>query len=223
MLVVEDDPVIAEGISRALAGAGFDVRIARGVTEAQLAIGRAPVDLVVLDLNLPDGDGITLCRHLRRNSNVRVLIVTARDDDLDVIAGLDAGATDYVTKPFSTGVLVARVRAQLRTDGDHDASITLGALTIDAAAHRVTADDAAVELRPREFAVLALLAREHGRVVTHQRLLNDLWAGAVDPTTRKSLETHIHTLRRKLGAVGLADRIVTVRGIGYRFDARCDA
>lgn len=217
VLVVEDDPVIAGAISRALTDAGYPTRIAHGVTDAQLAVGRTAADLIVLDLNLPDGDGIALCRQLRRASATKIVIVTARDDDLDVIAGLDAGANDYVTKPFSLPVLIARIRAHLR--GDHDGNrLELGAFTIDHPAHQVTIGDQPLELRPREFAVLALLVRERGRVVTQHRLLTDLWSGAVDASARKSLETHVHTLRRKLDAAGLPDRIVTLRGIGYRFD-----
>ena len=222
VLVVEDDPLIAGAIVDALAADGHSTRAASSMTAAQLAAGDWEPELVVLDLGLPDGDGIALCRHLRAGDpRVRIVIVTARDDDIDVIVGLDAGANDYVTKPFAVPVLQARIRAQLRPAPlDAAAPIAVGALLIEPAAHRASLDGIELDLRPREFAVLHLLARDRGRVVTHERILTELWGASWDRSARKSLETHMHSLRRKLHSPTQATNwITTVRGVGYRFIA----
>ena len=163
-------------------------------------------------------DGFTLCRWLReQHRELPIILVTARDADIDIVVGLDAGATDYVTKPFSMTVLLARVRAHLRSSdvAEADAPIELGRVHIEPAAYLVSVDGAAIELRPREFELLAYLARQAGRVVTRDRLLADVWDLHWDSST-KTLDMHIVALRRKLGN---AIEIVTVRGVGYRLVA----
>ena len=219
-LVVEDDPLIAQAVVEALAADGHDTRAAGTIAHARSLAREWEPDVVVLDLGLPDGDGVDLCRSLRAQAaQVRIVVLTARDDDIDVIVGLDAGANDYVTKPFALPVLLARVRAQLRPPvSDASQALSIGSLLIDPAAHRATLDGAPLDLRPREFALLHLLARDRGRVVTHERILTELWGASWDRAARKSLETHVHSLRRKLGPTNVrAEWITTIRTIGYRF------
>lgn len=219
-LVVEDDPLIAGAVVEALTGEGHNTRAAGTIVDARTLAREWGPDVVVLDLGLPDGDGVDLCRDLRAcGAQVRIVVLTARDDDIDVIVGLDAGANDYVTKPFALPVLLARVRAQLRPPTpDASQAFSVGSLMIDPAAHCATFDGEPVELRPREFALLQLLAGDRGRVITHERILAELWGTSWDRAARKSLETHVHSLRRKLGAAdGSTDWITTIRSIGYRF------
>ena len=174
-------------------------------------------DLVLLDAGLPDVDGFTFCRWLReQDSDLPIVIVTARDSEIDIVVGLDAGANDYVTKPFSMNVLLARIRAHLRTSNVHaDAPIELRALRVDPAAYLATVDGEPVELRRREFELLVLLCREAGRVVGRERLLSEVW-DLHWGTSTKTLDMHVMALRRKLGH---AIEISTVRGVGYRLVA----
>ena len=220
VLVVEDDPTIAAEVRDALVAGGYQVQsTTTGIDALERARGEPP-DLVVLDLGLPDLDGLQVCRRLRADHpTLPIVIVTARDTDLDIVVGLDAGATDYVTKPFSMAVLLARVRAHLR-DGrvGPDNVLTVRPLRLDVAAHRVHIEDAELDLRPKEFALLQLLMEEAGRVVTRDRLLSDIWDLHWESST-KTLDMHVHALRRKLG-----DRpdggawISTVRSVGYRLE-----
>ena len=172
-------------------------------------------DLVLLDAGLPDVDGFTLCRWLReQHKDLPIILVTARDADIDIVVGLDAGATDYVTKPFSMNVLLARIRAHLRPTENVDpaAAIQLGSLRIEPAAYIASIAGVPIDLRPREFELLVYLARHAGRVVTRDRLLADVWDLHWDSST-KTVDMHIVALRRKLGD---SIEIVTVRGVGYR-------
>ena len=221
VLVVEDDDRIAVAVADSLTADGYLTRRAGSILEGQLLAGEWDPALVLLDLGLPDGDGLMLCRQLRATrQHVRIVILTARDDDIDVIAGLDAGANDYVTKPFALPVLRARVRAQLRPAPADGTVAEIGELRVDVAAHRATWRERPLDLRPRELALLVLLMRDHGRVVTHERVLFELWGPEWDQASRKSLDTHLHSLRRKLAADGgPGDWITTIRSIGYRFDA----
>lgn len=221
VLVVEDDPTIAAEVRDALIVNGYDVR---GAADGRTALALAeatPPDLVVLDLGLPDLDGVQVCRRLRAQlPGVPIVIVTARDTDLDVVVGLDAGATDYVTKPFSMAILLARLRAHLRDDATTGlpTEITVGPLRVDAGAHRAYVGEAELDLRPKEFALLRLLVEEAGRVVTRDRLLSDVWDLHWESST-KTLDMHIHALRRKLGDRPDAEPwISTVRSVGYRFE-----
>jgi DNA-binding response OmpR family regulator len=215
--LVEDDVAIADTVRAALSSHGFDVRVAPdGAVATDLLEARLP-DLLLLDAGLPDIDGFSLCRWVReQHPLLPIIIVTARDADIDVVVGLDAGADDYVTKPFSTAVLLARIRANLRTASlpDPEAAIEVGRMRVEPAAYLVRVDDRPVELRPREFELLLALAREAGRVITRERLLADVWDMHWETST-KTLDMHVHVLRRKLA--GVVD-IATVRGVGYRLD-----
>jgi len=218
VLVVEDDESIGQAVTDSLGSHGYAVEWCTDGTAATLAVDRIMPDLVLLDLGLPDIDGFTLCRGLReRNRDLPILVVTARDAEIDIVVGLDAGANDYVTKPFSMNVLLARVRAHLRSSvtDDPNAVFELGAVRVDPAAYGATIDGRPVELRPREFELLLLLCRQSGRVVTRERLLAEVWDLHWETST-KTLDMHVMALRRKFGE---AIEIATVRGVGYRLDA----
>ncbi len=218
VFIVEDDSSIGAAMQTALRSHGYEVQWFTTGSMVAAHIELAIPDLVILDAGLPDIDGFTLCRWLReQHRELPIILVTARDADIDIVVGLDAGATDYVTKPFSMTVLLARVRAHLRSSDavEADAPIELGRVHIEPAAYLVSVDGAAIELRPREFELLAYLARQAGRVVTRDRLLADVWDLHWDSST-KTLDMHIVALRRKLGN---AIEIVTVRGVGYRLVA----
>jgi len=220
ILLVEDDEAIAAGLVRVLDSQGHSVRrLARG-RPAQAAAGEG-VKLVILDLGLPDADGIDVCRRLRdARPDLAILIVSARDQELDVVAGLDAGADDYLVKPFRLSELLARVRAHLRRTAAADpppgAGEPLAArdLTVDRAARRAWRAGAELELRPKEFDLLALLVAEAGRAVTRERIMREVWDTDWLGST-KTLDMHILTLRQKVGA----EAIATLSGVGYRLEA----
>ena len=217
VLVVEDDEAIGQAVTSSLESHGYEVEWCTSGVAAQSVVEQAPPDLVLLDAGLPDIDGFTLCRRLRElHRDLPIVLVTARDAEIDIVVGLDAGASDYVTKPFSMNVLLARVRAHLRNSDTDDASAPLdfGVLCVDPVGYGVTVDGRSVNLRPREFELLLLLCRQVGRVVTRERLLAEVWDLHWDSST-KTLEMHVMALRRKLGE---AIDISTVRGIGYRLD-----
>ena len=217
ILIVEDDDAIASGLVRVLESQGYPVRrVAQG--RAALAESLDALGLVVLDLGLPDIDGISVCRGLRAGrADLAILILSARDQELDVVAGLDAGADDYLVKPFRLSELLARVRAHLRrADGRSEEPATplrSGPLTVDRAARRVWLDGKELALRPKEFELLAVLVDEAGRVVTRDRLMRDVWDTDWLGST-KTLDTHVLGLRHKLGP----ESITTLRGVGYRFE-----
>jgi len=223
LLVVEDDPAIAGPLVRGLERAGFVVTHA---PDGTAALAAEPADLVLLDLGLPDIDGTEVCRRLRARGDVPIIIVSARDDEVDRVVGLELGADDYVVKPFGLRELIARIRAVLRRRGpagavspragasDEDgvaAVTTVGALVVDRRTRRVTVDDAVVHLTPKEFDLLAALAEDPGAVRSRHDLLDEVWEGDWYGSTR-TLDAHVAALRRKVGA----DRIETVRGVGFR-------
>jgi DNA-binding response OmpR family regulator len=219
ILIVEDDEAIASGLRRVLDSQGYDVRhVARG--RLALQEGGEPTALVILDLGLPDIDGIEVCRRLRAaRPELAILILTARDQELDVVAGLDAGADDYLVKPFRLAELLARVRAHMRRSAataPEDSGlepIEAGGIRLDMAARRAWRGHAELDLRPKEFDLLALLVAEAGRAVTRERIMRKVWDTEWLGST-KTLDTHVLTLRGKVGA----SSITTLRGVGYRFD-----
>ncbi len=240
-MVIEDDEAIGSTVESALVANGYivDRHLNGGSATEALPAGVATVgaagssspagsaslpaasslpDLVLLDAGLPDMDGFSLCRWLRRNyPDLPIVMVTARDAEIDIVVGLDAGATDYVTKPFSINVLLARVRAHLRTTDvvDPDLPLTVGPLSVFATAYRATLDGALLELRPREFQLLTYFAQNAGRVVTREQILSSVWDLHWDSST-KTVDMHVLALRRALG-----DRveIVNIRGVGYRMES----
>jgi DNA-binding response OmpR family regulator len=220
VLVVEDDERIRAALIRALRERGHAVSSAGTALEGlRQAVDERP-DLVVLDLGLPDLDGRELLRMLRAVSSVPVIVATARDDDDSVVQALDAGADDYVVKPFPAGQLEARIRAVLRrAAGAADAAaapVTVADLTVDPRSRRVTLAGQALELAPKEFDLLAYLASRSGTVVTKRELLTEVWQlpyGGSD----KTVDVHLSWLRRKLGESAAAPRLLqTVRGVGVR-------
>ena len=209
MLVVEDDPAVAVPLIAGLQRNGIETA---HVTHAREVIAAAQdVDVVLLDLGLPDGDGLQVLRELRRSSDVPVIIASARGDETDRIVGLELGADDYVVKPYSVRELAARVRAVSRRRRV-ESSLDSGRLVVDRNRHVVTFDGAVIEFTAKEFDLLAVLAEEPGRAVTRQELFARVW----DPVwigTGKTLDVHVASVRKKLGD---ADFIETVRGVGYR-------
>jgi DNA-binding response OmpR family regulator len=219
ILVVEDDEAIASGLMRVLDSQGYRVQRV-GLGRAALALVTEDVGLVVLDLGLPDMDGLEVCRRLRAaRPDLAILILTARDQELDVVSGLDAGGDDYLVKPFRLSELLARVRAHLRrtlagAPEEAPEPLVAGDLAVDVAARRAWRAGEELELRPKEFALLALLVAEAGRVVTRDRIMREVWDTEWLGAT-KTLDTHVGTLRNKLGE---PEAITTLRGVGYRLD-----
>ncbi|MDQ6949567.1 MAG: response regulator transcription factor [Actinomycetota bacterium] len=220
--LVEDDPSIGPGLVRTLEAEGHDVDWARSVAEAQALVGEP--ELLLLDLGLPDGDGIDLCRNLSSmHPRMRTIMLTARAGEIDVVLGLDAGAVDYVGKPFRLAELLARVRAQLRdrtlTDDAALDRVIVGELVIEPGPRRVSLAGREIDLRPKEFDLLVRLAAAAGSVVHRQVLMTDVWDKHWFGDT-KTLDVHIAALRRRLGeAPSEPSRITTVRGVGYRLEA----
>ncbi len=215
LLIVEDDPMIGPGLLGALTAAGIDATLAASCAEA-IRAADTPPQVVLLDLGLPDGDGIDLCRVLRaRLPAAAILVVTARADEMDVVLALDAGADDHIAKPFRLAELLARVRANLRRFEATGGPVSVGAMCFDPAARRVTVNGVEIELRVKEFDLLARLVATLGIVVTRERLMADVWDEHWFGST-KTLDMTISSLRRKLGTSG--DAITTIRGVGYRMD-----
>jgi len=221
ILLIEDDTAIGRGLGQALEAQEYDVEWATTGAEALTLAERDDHDLVLLDLGLPDMDGIRLCSTLRAMvPAATIVILTARADEIDVVVGLDAGADDYVTKPFRLGELSARVRAHLRrrrSDGDGERMV-VGDLEVDPDARRVHLAGQELELRPKEFDLLVMLVSEAGRAITRERIMSEVWDEHWFGST-KTLDMHISALRRKLGESGEGpSRIATLRGVGYRFE-----
>jgi DNA-binding response OmpR family regulator len=221
VLLIEDDPAIRTALTRALTDLGHVVASEPAAMRGLQHILDDPPDLVVLDLGLPDVDGLQLLRMLRPVSAVPVIVATARDDDVSTVKALDAGADDYVVKPFSAHALDARIRAVLRrTSPDApNPRYEVGDLVIDVRARTAVLDDVPLDLRPREFDLLAYLAARPGEVVTKRELLAEVWGqpyGGAD----KTVDVHLSWLRRKLGETAAEPRLLhTVRGVGVKLTA----
>ena len=217
LLVVDDDRALRDVLRRALTLAGYDVRIAESGANALSEVSSAVPDAVVLDIGLPDIDGLEVCRLLRREGNrVPILMLTARDAVSDRIDGLDAGADDYLVKPFDIDELKARVRALLRrasSDGSAD-GLSFAELTLDPDRHGVAVGDAFSELTRTEYQLLELLLRNPRRVLTHSVIYDRVWGYDFGPTSN-ALRVYVGYLRRKLEEAGARPLIHTVRGVGY--------
>jgi len=219
ILVIEDDEAIASGLDRVLTGHGYLVsRLAHGAGAVHAA-GNG-VALVVLDLGLPDIDGLEVCRRLRAaRPDLAILILTAREQEFDVVAGLDAGADDYLVKPFRLSELLARIRSHMRRAGARSAlpeqPLQVGELRVDRSARRAWLGPRELALRPKEFDLLSLFAANAGVALTRQRIMEEVWDTSWIGST-KTLDTHVLGLRNKLGS----GSIVTLRGVGYRFQGQ---
>jgi DNA-binding response OmpR family regulator len=221
VLIVEDDANIGRGIAQALRGDGYDVTLATTGTDAATQFVLEPPSLVLLDLSLPDVDGLELCASFRdQMPGVPIVMLTARAEEIDIVVGLDAGADDYVTKPFRLSELLARVRAHLRRPRSRDvpALVSVGGLAIDADSRRVTLGSVEIELRPKEFELLLLLAANAGRAVPREEIMTSVWDEHWYGST-KTLDMHISALRRKIDGATEPSRITTLRGVGYRLEA----
>ena len=217
VLLAEDDPAISEPLARALRREGYQVGVSAdgpSTIDAALAGG---VDLILLDIGLPKLDGLEVCRQIRSAGHATpVLILTARADEVDTVIGLDAGADDYVTKPFRLAELLARVRALLRR-GTPETSVVQG-VRVDADARRAWIGDTELELTTKEFDLLSVLVSDAGKVVTREQIMREVWDSKWWGST-KTLDMHISWLRRKLGDDAHNPRyITTVRGVGFRFE-----
>jgi two-component system response regulator RegX3 len=223
LLVIEDEPSISEPLAYMLEKEGFEVAIAAtgpaGIEEYE----RTGADLVLLDMMLPGLSGTDVCKALRQSGNVPIIMVTARDSEVDKVVGLELGADDYVTKPFSHRELLARIRAVLRRRSEPDepaaAALEVGPVRMDVDRHRVTVSGQPVQLPLKEFELLELLLRNAGRVLTRQQIIDRVW-GADYVGDTKTLDVHVKRLRAKLEPQPKSPKhLLTVRGLGYKFES----
>ncbi len=220
ILVIEDEVPMRRFLRSALSAQGFQVLEAATMREGEQAVTRNPPAAILLDLGLPDGDGIELLRRIREWSSIPIIILSARDRENEKVTALDAGADDYLTKPFGTSELLARVRVALRLARGLaqpvDPILTVGPLRIDNARHEVTVDGIQIHLTPIEFRLLALLARHAGKVLTHRQLLHEVW-GPQNAHHGEYLRVHMAALRRKIESNPARPRwLTTEAGVGYR-------
>jgi two-component system response regulator RegX3 len=222
VLVVEDEESFSDALSYMLRKEGFEVSVAETGPDALEVFDRSGADLVLLDLMLPGLPGTEVCRQLRNRSNVPVIMVTAKDSEIDKVVGLEIGADDYVTKPFSSRELVARIRAVLRRRGEPEetepAALEAGPVRMDVERHVVTVDGGKIDLPLKEFDLLEMLLRNAGRVLTRMQLIDRVW-GADYVGDTKTLDVHVKRLRAKIEPNPATPRhLVTVRGLGYKFE-----
>jgi DNA-binding response OmpR family regulator len=225
ILLVDDEPTLVATLDYNLRREGYDVVIARDGDAAIAQASRVTPDLVLLDVMLPKVDGLDVCRALRRTSTVPILMLTARDSEIDKVVGLEIGADDYMTKPFSMRELLARVKAMLRRNTMREIeppspapqpALTLGALQIDISGRVLSRNGQAVHLKPREFDLLSYLAQNRGRVYTRAQLLETVWGYEYAGDSR-TIDVHVRWLREKIEENPSQPRILeTVRGVGYR-------
>jgi two-component system response regulator RegX3 len=221
ILVVEDEETLAESITYNMELEGYRVRRAATGTDAMAEFHRSVPDLILLDVMLPGLSGLDVCRRIRSLSDVPIIMLTARSSEGDVVAGLELGADDYVTKPFSMRELVSRVRARLRSrvalEAPDDPVLRSGPVALDPERHEVRVDGEEIVFRPKEFELLEVLLRNKGRLVTREALLDQVWGSPFygDP---KTLNVHVKRVRKKIGDAGKPRRmLLTVRGLGYKF------
>jgi two-component system, OmpR family, response regulator RegX3 len=223
VLVVEDEESFSDALSYMLRREGFEVSVATTGIEAMTEFDRAGADIVLLDLMLPEMSGTEVCRQMRQKSNVPIIMITARDSEIDKVVGLEIGADDYVTKPYSPRELVARIRAVLHRQVSETSELTppslaAGPVRMDVDRHVVTVSGEAVQLPLKEFELLELLLRNAGRVLTRGQLIDRVW-GADYVGDTKTLDVHVKRLRSKIEPEPSTPRyIVTVRGLGYKFE-----
>ena len=223
VLVVEDEESFSDALSYMLRREGFEVAVAGTGPDALSEFDRSGADLVLLDLMLPGLSGTEVCRTLRQRSNVPVIMLTARDSEIDKVVGLELGADDYVTKPFSSRELVARIRAVLRRRGEPETeaagvALEVGPVRMDVERHVVTVDGGTVPMPLKEFDLLELLLRNAGRVLTRGQLIDRVWGSDYVGDT-KTLDVHVKRLRAKIEPDPSSPRhLVTVRGLGYKFE-----
>jgi two-component system, OmpR family, response regulator RegX3 len=219
VLVVEDEQAISEPLAEHLVREGFDPEVTSTLEAARTSFDRTAPDLILLDVMLPDGDGRDLCREIRKSSDVPIVMLTARGEEIDRIVGLELGADDYVVKPFSAGELVARIRAILRRGkaSARKGPLEAGSLQLDPAARTVTKDGEPLELAAKEFDLLHMLMAHPGEVLKREQIMDEVW----DPHwfgPTKTLDVHISWLRKKIEEDPSNPRyITTVRGVGFRF------
>jgi len=221
VLVVDDEAHIVELARLYLMREGYEVEGVGDGTQALARFGKLKPDLVILDIMLPGTDGLSICKEIRKQSQVPIIMLTARDEVTDKVVGLEVGADDYLTKPFHPQELVARAKALLRrahTEPDQPKLIRAGTLEVDLERHEVRQGAARVQLRPKEFDLLALLARHPGRVFQRSELLDLVW-GYDFPGYTRTVDVHVQQVREKLAAAKIADpSIQTVWGVGYRLE-----
>ena len=223
ILIVEDEESFSDPLSYLLEKEGFEVTVAADGNEALSVFERDSADLILLDLMLPGMSGTEVCRQVRQRSNVPVIMLTAKDSEIDKVVGLELGADDYVTKPYSSRELVARVRAVLRRQGEPEelmtSTVAAGPVRMDVERHVVAVDGQQISLPLKEFELLEMLLRNAGRVLTRGQLIDRVWGSDYVGDT-KTLDVHVKRLRSKIEPDPSSPRhLVTVRGLGYKFEA----
>ncbi|MFC0582288.1 winged helix-turn-helix domain-containing protein [Micrococcoides hystricis] len=222
ILVVEDEDSIADPLEYLLTKEGYEVQVVDNGLDAVAEFDRAGADLVLLDLMLPGQSGTEVCRQIRQRSMVPVIMLTAKDAEIDKVVGLELGADDYVTKPYSSRELVARIRAVLRRQAEPEelisSTVTAGPVRMDVERHHVTVNGEPVQLPLKEFELLEMLLRNAGRVLTRGQLIDRVWGSDYVGDT-KTLDVHVKRLRSKIEPEPSAPQyLVTVRGLGYKFE-----
>ena len=223
ILIVEDEQSLSEPLAYLLEREGYETTIAADGPTAVAEFERNGADLVLLDLMLPGLSGTEVCREIRTRSTVPIIMLTAKDSEIDIVVGLELGADDYVTKPYSTRELLARIRAVLRrrieVDDDHEAILEAGSVRMDVERHTVSVDGNETAMPLKEFELLELLLRNSGRVLTRGQLIDRVWGADYFGDT-KTLDVHIKRIRSRIEKVpSEPTMLVTVRGLGYRFEA----
>jgi two-component system response regulator RegX3 len=221
--LIEDEPALSEPLSFLLEREGYEVTVAADGPSALREFDRTGADLLLLDLMLPGIPGTEVCREIRQRSSVPIIMLTAKDSEVDIVVGLELGADDYMTKPYSTRELLARVRAVLRrhvdTDAEDDGVIEAGAVRMDIERHTVSVNGDLIPMPLKEFELLELLMRNAGRVLTRGQLIDRVWGTDYFGDT-KTLDVHIKRIRSRIESVPSEPAmLLTVRGLGYRFEA----